>query len=106
MTQERKTPKKADRPAAPRDPREVKRPEERLEGKAREPTEAVPTYQELLDEALDETFPASDPISPSAAMAAEKRISTDKDATDWTLRPGACQPPECEPSKDSTPKGS
>lgn len=26
----------------------------------------APTYQELLDEALQQTFPASDPISPSA----------------------------------------
>jgi hypothetical protein len=104
MTTERtpktKTPKTPpERPAATRDPRAVKRPEERLEGKAQKAAETVPTYQELLDEALDETFPASDPISPSAAMAAEKRISTDKDSTDWTLRPGACQPPDCEPAK-------
>jgi hypothetical protein len=103
---ERKTPQPrkktpSERPTAQRDKREVKRPEDRLEGKAREPSEAVPTYQELLDEALDETFPASDPISPSAAMAAEKRIKTEKDATDWTLRPGACQPPEGEPKKDT-----
>ncbi|HEY0817949.1 MAG TPA: hypothetical protein VGD46_04170 [Rhizobacter sp.] len=98
MTQERKT-TPPERPSAKRDKREVTRPEDRLEGKARGPSEAVPTYQELLDEALDETFPASDPISPSAAMAAEKRIKTDKDATDWTLRPGACQPPGSEPQK-------
>lgn len=96
---ERKTPKTSARPAAPRDPREVKRSEERLEGKAQAPSEKVPTYQELLDEALDETFPASDPISPTAAMAAEKRIRTDKDSTDWTLRPGACQPPDCADTK-------
>jgi hypothetical protein len=83
----------ADKPKATRDPRAVKRPDERLEGKADQPSEKVPTYQELLDEALDETFPASDPISPSAAMAAEKRIRTDKDATDWALKPGACKPP-------------
>jgi hypothetical protein len=103
---ERKTPQErkktpSERPGAKRDPRDVKRPEERLEGKARAPADAVPTYQELLDEALDETFPASDPISPSAAMAAEKRIKTEKDATDWTLRPGACLPPEGEPKKDT-----
>lgn len=82
------------KPAASRDPRQVKRPEERLEGRADKPSDTVPTYQELLDEALDETFPASDPISPSAAMAAEKRISTAKDDTDWTLKPGECKPPD------------
>lgn len=88
-----------DKPNATRDPRTVKHQDERLEGKAHRPGEKVPTYQELLDEALDETFPASDPISPSAAMAAEKRIQTDKDRTDWTLKPGACTPPDCEPTK-------
>ena len=96
MTQERTPSPRHDKPTAKRDPRAVKRPEERLEGKARQPAETVPTYQELLDEALDATFPASDPISPTAAMAAEKRIRTDKDATDWTLRPGACQPGDKE----------
>ena len=49
--------------------------------------EGVPTYQELLDEALDETFPASDPISPSAAERAEREISTPKDEKDWKLEP-------------------
>jgi hypothetical protein len=88
-TKDRKTSPRADRPGAQPDPRDVKRSEERLEGKAQKPHEAVPTYQELLDEALDQTFPASDPISPTAAMAAEKRISTDKDSTDWTLKPGS-----------------
>lgn len=77
---------------APEDPREVKHAHQRLEGRASQPEEKVPTYQELLDEALDETFPASDPISPTAAMAAERRIRTEKDQTDWTLRPGACPP--------------
>ena len=99
-----RTPSKSAKPTAKanpkRDPRGVKRPEERLEGKGAAPHEKVPSYQELLDEALDETFPASDPISPSAAMAAEKRIRTAKDQTDWTLRPGACNPQDgdCEPS--------
>ena len=64
----------------------------RLEGTARKKAAKVPTYQELLDESLDETFPASDPISPSAAMHAEKRVSTGKDAVDWQLRPGADKP--------------
>jgi hypothetical protein len=65
---------------------------ERLDGTKTEPHEKVPTYQELLDESLDQTFPASDPISPSAAMHAERRVSTPKDDVDWRLRPGACAP--------------
>jgi hypothetical protein len=60
----------------------------RLEGRARKPQDKLPTYQELLDEALEETFPASDPISPSAAMHAGKPIKTRKDERDWKLEPG------------------
>ncbi|MGE0312828.1 MAG: hypothetical protein AB7P21_14550 [Lautropia sp.] len=45
--------------------------------------DAPPTYQRSLDEALEETFPASDPISPSAAMHAEHRIRTERDDIDW-----------------------
>lgn len=56
-------------------------------------SEKVPTYQELLDEALDETFPASDPISPTAAMHASHRIESTRDEVDWALRPGGHQPP-------------
>ena len=52
-----------------------------------------PTYQELLDESLDQTFPASDPISPGAAVRAEKQISTEKDEKDWKL------PPQKSPKK-------
>ena len=66
-------------------------------------TEGVPTYQELLDEALEETFPASDPISPSAAMSAEKRISTDRDETDWALKPGSETPPVPDDGKAPFP---
>ncbi|NML18485.1 hypothetical protein [Azohydromonas caseinilytica] len=73
----------------------------RLEGQAQQPEEKVPTYQELLDEAVDETFPASDPISPSAAMHADRKISTDKDSHDWTLQPGACPPTQ---GGDAQPK--
>ncbi|CAM3517091.1 hypothetical protein BOSP111201_09580 [Bordetella sputigena] len=43
----------------------------------------VHTYQESLDEAIEETFPASDPISPSAAEKADRKISTPKDDVDW-----------------------
>jgi len=65
---------------------------ERLDGKCTEPSTKVPTYQELLDESLDETFPASDPISPGAAMHAERRVATGKDEVDWQLTPGADLP--------------
>lgn len=58
--------------------------DERAEGKDKD---RVPTYQELLDESLDQTFPASDPISPGAAINAERRTSTDKDDVDWELKP-------------------
>ncbi|MBX3619101.1 MAG: hypothetical protein KF891_03795 [Rhizobacter sp.] len=93
-----------DRSSARQDTTHARKHEERMEGKAGAPAEKVPTYQELLDEALDETFPASDPISPSAAMAAEKRIQTEKDKTDWTLKPGACAP-AAEGEADAPAKG-
>lgn len=52
--------------------------------------EAVPaTYQEAVDDSLDMTFPASDPISPGAAMHAEKETSTPRDDTDWQLKRGS-----------------
>jgi hypothetical protein len=66
--------------------------DKRLEGKCTKPAAKVPTYQELLDESLDETFPASDPISPSAAMHAARKVHTGKDDVDWQLKPGADQP--------------
>jgi len=65
----------------------AKKEEERLEGKARKPSDKLPTYQEELDDALEQTFPASDPISPSAALHAEEKISTPKDDKDWKLHP-------------------
>ncbi|CAN5322606.1 hypothetical protein BH09PSE5_BH09PSE5_06140 [soil metagenome] len=49
--------------------------------------EGLPTYQELLDESLDQTFPASDPISPSAAMHAEHALESEANSVDWTLNP-------------------
>jgi hypothetical protein len=51
-----------------------------------------PTYQETLDDALEQTFPASDPISPSAAMHAARAISTGRDDTDWRLKKGSHVP--------------
>ena len=75
-----------------KDPDSRAKEAKRLEGKGDKPAAKVPTYQELLDESLDETFPASDPISPSAAMHADKQVATGKDDVDWQLKPGACPP--------------
>lgn len=77
----------------------------RLEGAAK-PAAKVPTYQELLDESLDETFPASDPISPSAAMHAERQVATGKDDVDWQLKPGAQKPPAAAKRKTAGAKKS
>ena len=49
-------------------------------------SEQPPTYQRLLDESLTETFPASDPISPSAAMNTNGEIDSPRDERDWKLR--------------------
>jgi len=51
------------------------------------PNQKLPTYQKLVDEALEATFPASDPISPTAAMRAANRVTTGKDDRDWKLQP-------------------
>jgi len=47
------------------------------------------TYQSAVDDSLDMTFPASDPISPSAAMHTEARTQTAQDDVDWKLKPGS-----------------
>lgn len=47
------------------------------------------TYQAAVDDALEMSFPASDPISPSAAMHAEKRTQTARDNVDWKLKRGS-----------------
>lgn len=75
-----------------KDPHARAKEAKRLDGTCK-PAAKVPTYQELLDESLDETFPASDPISPSAAMHAARRVATGKDDVDWQLQPGADRPP-------------
>ena len=89
-----------------KDKRQVKQETERLEARGRRPEDKVPTYQELLDDSLDQTFPASDPISPSAAMHAEKQVRTGKDGRDWQLKPGAdAQPQDAPPAgKGARPK--
>src|SRR5690606_33408196 len=83
---------------AMKDKRQVKQETERLEARGRRPEDKVPTYQELLDDSLDQTFPASDPISPSAAMHAEKQVKTGKDGRDWQLKPGADAQPHDAPA--------
>jgi hypothetical protein len=57
-----------------------------------------PTYQEVVDESLEMTFPASDPISPSAAMHAEERVRTERDKTDWKLSPSSEHQPADRPA--------
>ena len=49
-------------------------------------SEQAPTYQRLLDESLTETFPASDPISPSAAMRTNGEVESPRDERDWKLK--------------------
>lgn len=63
------------------------RPGKDPKDKATQSGEGLPTYQELLDDSLEDTFPASDPISPGAAAHADKAISTGKDDKDWKLKP-------------------
>jgi hypothetical protein len=43
------------------------------------------TYQETLDEALAETFPASDPISPGQASRANTQTPSSRDPVDWRV---------------------
>lgn len=65
----------------------------------------TPTYQEAVDESLEMTFPASDPISPSAALHAEERVRTERDKTDWKLSPGSeNQPVGTTPAAQRTGK--
>lgn len=51
-----------------------------------------PTYQAHLDHALEETFPASDPIAISAPEPAAQKRRTTRDPIDWDLH-GGPQPP-------------
>lgn len=68
--------------------------------------EPLPTYQELLDDALDDTFPASDPISPSAAMRAEREVTSARDAKDWTLASETEKSPQPAPARKGKSAGS
>lgn len=67
------------------------------------------TYQGAVDDSLEMTFPASDPISPSAAMHAEKKTQTHRDDVDWKLKRGSeHQPTGAKPAghrKGATGRG-
>lgn len=71
---------------------QIARQERRLSGEAHCPQAKVPSYQDLLDQALDDTFPASDPPAIGAATHVHEPRTTARDCFDWTLRPGACPP--------------
>lgn len=75
------------------------RQDRRVAGEAQDPQAKVPTYQELLDQALNDTFPASDPTATSAATHVHAPHTTERDSQDWTLKPGAC-PPVGQPCDD------
>jgi hypothetical protein len=57
------------------------------DGKPVAAPDSLPTYQQLLDAALELTFPASDPIAAEVARRAERAVKTARDATDWTVVP-------------------
>jgi len=78
---------------------QIARQERRLRGEAQCPQAKVPSYQDLLDQALDDTFPASDPLAIGAATHVHEPHTTARDCKDWTLRPGAC-PPVGQPADD------
>lgn len=50
------------------------------------------TQEELIDEALVETFPASDPISPGAGVSSDPTVRTDDER-------GASRAPTDRPAK-------
>lgn len=73
-----------------------RRAEQRETGQAATPEEKVPTYQELLDEALEDTFPASDPIAVGAASKPKAPAPNARDERDWKLEPSASPAPEAD----------
>jgi hypothetical protein len=68
-------------------PRNREKDQERLEARAADPEDKLLTYQELLDEGSDDSFPASDPPATSAATHTARPVSTSRDEQDWTLQP-------------------
>lgn len=79
-----------------------RRAEQREAGQAPTPEEKVPTYQELLDEALEDTFPASDPIAVGAATKPKAPVPSPRDERDWTLQPSETPPPETGAAAEAT----
>lgn len=57
------------------------------------------TYQDTLDEAIEETFPASDPIAPAVERAHEP-VSTRRNRIDWKLSSPAPAPASCGDDPD------
>lgn len=53
--------------------------------KVKPDTSTSKSYQDGLDEALEETFPASDPIAPSPASRGDKPIATPTNPVDWKV---------------------
>lgn len=68
---------------------QLEKEDKRLAGEAKQPHEKMPTYQELLDNAVEDTFPASDPIAVGGATKIMEPHTTLRDAKDWTLKPGS-----------------
>ncbi|WP_424191702.1 hypothetical protein ACMYR3_09735 [Ampullimonas aquatilis] len=57
-----------------------------LKSKTRSDATVPMTYQDALDEALEETFPASDPIASSPASRHERQIATPTNPVDWPVK--------------------
>ena len=64
------------------------------------------TGPQWLDQALDDTFPASDPLAIGAAENVLEPHTTPADAQDWTLQPGASTPPGQAPAQPVGPERS
>ena len=67
-------------------PRNREKEDERLEARATDPEDKLPTYQELVDEGSDDSFPASDPPATTAATHSARPVHTSRDERDWTLQ--------------------
>jgi hypothetical protein len=72
-------------------PRTPEQANDRLEAKARTPEDKLPTYQELLDGAVEDTFPASDPVATSVGRHVGQPVSTGMDDKDWKLEPASAR---------------
>jgi hypothetical protein len=74
-------------------PRNREKDQERQEARATDPEDKLPTYQELVDEGSDDSFPASDPPATSAATHTARPVQTARDDQDWTLQPAGDDSP-------------